>query len=123
MKFYEYAKCSTCVKARKYLQARGARFTTIPIIEQPPSIAEITRMLDHLKTQGRGLKDLFNTSGGAYRELAISDKLKAGLTEKEALKLLSQNGKLIKRPFLLTDDNGTVGFRTETWDRILKKSC
>lgn len=77
-------------------------------------------MLEYLKKDGGTFKNLFNTSGVQYRELKISDKIKAGMTEAEAIKLLSQNGKLIKRPFLLGADNGTVGFKQDVWTRLLK---
>ena len=76
-------------------------------------------MLDYLKASGKSLKNLFNTSGVQYRTLAVSDKLKAGMTESDALKLLSQNGKLIKRPFLLTAENGVVGFDPEVWKKLV----
>lgn len=75
-------------------------------------------MLDHLKAAGFGLNRLFNTSGEQYRLLGMSEKIKAGISESEAFKLLSQNGKLVKRPFLLTAKSGTVGFRAEEWDEI-----
>ena len=75
-------------------------------------------MLDYLKAAGFSLNRLFNTSGEQYRALGVSEKLKAGMTESEAFKLLSQNGKLVKRPFLLTSKNGTVGFSAEVWDEI-----
>ncbi len=76
-------------------------------------------MLGYLKKEGSSFKNLFNTSGLQYRELKISDKIKAGMTEDEAITLLSKNGKLIKRPFLLTDKNGVVGFKQEAWKELL----
>ena len=75
-------------------------------------------MLDYLKAEGKGLSRLFNTSGEQYRLLGMSEKLKAGMSESEALKLLSQNGKLVKRPFVLTGKNGTVGFSAEVWEEL-----
>lgn len=75
-------------------------------------------MLAHLKERGQGLKNLFNTSGEMYRELKIADRLRDGLTEKEAIDLLAQNGKLIKRPFVLSEKSGTVGFKSEVWEEI-----
>lgn len=82
-------------------------------------MAELKKMLQYLKEDGGSIKNLFNTSGQVYRELKISDKLKTGMTEAEALKLLSENGKLIKRPFLLTDTGGVVGFKPEAWTPLL----
>lgn len=120
MKIYEYAGCSTCKQALKYLDAKGAKYERVAIVDNPPSLKELKQMLTHLETAGGSFKNLFNTSGVQYRELGIADKIKSGMTESEALKLLSQNGKLIKRPFLLTDKGGTVGFKQEAWERLLK---
>jgi arsenate reductase len=119
VKVYEYQNCSTCKKALKFLDSKHIKFDKIAIVDQPPSLTELKLMLTHLKERGDGLKQLFNTSGQQYRELGVSEKLKAGMTEAEALKLLSANGKLIKRPFLLTDKCGTVGFDEAAWIKIL----
>lgn len=82
-------------------------------------------MLELIKADGGGLKNLFNTSGVQYREMQISDKIKAGLTEADAIKLLAQNGKLIKRPFVLIDQNGkksgTVGYDEKRWASLLPR--
>src|SRR5579862_3770109 len=102
-KVYEYKNCSTCQKALKYLDAKNKKYERIPIVEQPPTAAELKKMLGYLKADGGSLKNLFNTSGQQYRELKISDKIKDGMTEEQAIALLAKNGKLIKRPFLLTD--------------------
>jgi arsenate reductase len=75
-------------------------------------------MLSLLEARGGSFKNLFNTSGQVYREQKIGDKLKAGLTKDEALKLLGANGKLIKRPFVLTANSGAVGFKPDEWDEI-----
>jgi arsenate reductase len=120
VKVYEYKNCSTCQKAMKYLSAKGVSFESVPIVETPPSLKELKQMLGYLKESGKSFKNLFNTSGVQYRELKISEKIKNGLSEDEALKLLSQNGKLIKRPFLLTDKGGTVGFQSDEWATLLK---
>ena len=117
-KVYEYSNCSTCKKALKFLTDKKISFEKIAIVEQPPTIKELKKMLGHLEKAGGSLKNLFNTSGQVYREMEISEKLKAGMSEDEALKLLSQNGKLIKRPFLLTSESGTVGFKEETWKKL-----
>ena len=121
IKVYEFKNCSTCQKALKFLDAKKIAYEKIPIVEQPPSLAELKKMLDYLKAEGETFKKLFNTSGVQYRELNISEKIKAGLTEKEALDLLSKNGKLIKRPFLLTETTGTVGFKEDQWKKLLQK--
>ncbi len=76
-------------------------------------------MVTYLKERGSDFKKLFNTSGVLYREMKIAEKLKSGMTEAEALKLLSANGKLIKRPFILTEKSGTVGFNETEWKKLL----
>lgn len=119
MKVYEYKACSTCVKALKYLDKKNVNYEKIPIVEQPPTMTELKKMLGYLEEAGGTFKNLFNTSGLQYRELKISDKIKAGMTEEEAIKLLSKNGKLIKRPFLLTKNSGTVGFREDIWKKLI----
>lgn len=116
---YEYQKCSTCQKALKFLDARKVAYNRVPIVDQPPSEKELKQMLGFLKARGGSFKNLFNTSGEKYRELKISDQIKAGMSESEALKLLASNGRLIKRPFLLTGDNGTVGFKEDEWKELL----
>lgn len=121
IKVYEYAKCSTCQKALKFLDSKKVSYDKVAIVDQPPTLSELKQMLKYLKADGGSFKNLFNTSGVQYRELNISDKIKNGLTEDEALKLLSQNGKLIKRPFLLTDATGTVGFQDEKWKKIIAR--
>ena len=119
-KVYEYANCDTCRKALKYLDSKKVDYERLPIVDQPPTSAELARMLELLKKDGGTFKNLFNTSGVQYRELGISDKIKAGMTEAEALKLLAKNGKLIKRPFLLTANGGTVGFKQDVWAKLFK---
>lgn len=116
---YEYKKCSTCQKAVKLLESLDVKFERIPIIEQPPSEKELKKMLGFIKKRGGSFKNLFNTSGEHYRELKIGDKIKAGLSEEDALKLLASNGRLIKRPFLLTENEGLVGFKEEEWRRLI----
>jgi len=115
LKIYEYKNCSTCKNALKFLEKRGVSFTSVPIVDQPPTISELKRMLAFLEKEGGSLKNLFNTSGEQYRELGVAEKLKAGMSESEALQLLSKNGKLIKRPFVISETEGVVGFKEELW--------
>jgi len=96
----------------KWLQARDLEFTEIPIREQPPTKAELKRML---AIYDGDLKRLFNTSGGDYRELKLGEKLPA-MSEIEALDLLATSGNLVKRPFLLTEKAGLVGFKEPEWE-------
>lgn len=120
LKIYEYKNCDTCRKALQFLEQKEIEYKKLPIVEQPPSLSELEKMLAFVKADGGSIKNLFNTSGVQYRELAISQKIKDGLTEKEALKLLSENGKLIKRPFLFAQNYGLVGFKKEAWEKQLK---
>lgn len=114
LKMYEYAKCSTCRKAQKYLDAKGVDYTLAPIRETPPTKAELKKML----AITGNIKKLFNISGQDYRALGIKDKL-SGMSESQALDLLASNGNLIKRPFILKGENGAVGFDEEEWDRLV----
>jgi arsenate reductase (glutaredoxin) len=111
MKVYVYEKCSTCVKALAYLRSTGRAFEELPIREQPPTKAELRTML---KIYGGRLGRLFNTSGKDYRELGLGKKLES-MDEDKALDLLSKNGNLVKRPFLLAGNTGAVGFNLEEW--------
>lgn len=113
-KIYEYANCSTCKKALKFLESKKVKFEQVPIVEKPPSQAELKAMLQHL---GGDFKKLFNTSGLLYREMGLSDKIKK-MTADEAIKLLAQHGKLIKRPFLLGTKIGLVGFKETEWKKL-----
>ena len=115
MKLYHYPKCSTCRKAIKYLESNGLTYEKIDIVENPPSQAELKRMLGHL---GGEVKKLFNTSGEVYRKMSLKDKV-ANMKTVDAVRLLAQNGKLIKRPFLLTRHSGVVGFKEIEWQELL----
>lgn len=111
---YEYSKCSTCRNALKFLDRNNVAYEKIPIVETPPTKAELRKML---AAQGGNLKKLFNTSGEVYREMKIGAKI-ASMSEAEAIDLLASNGKLIKRPFVLADDIGLVGFKEDDWKKV-----
>ena len=112
---YAYAKCQSCQKAIKWLEARRIPHSVVPIREQPPKPAELKAMIKHVDGDiGR----LFNRSGSDYRTLGLSDKLK-DMPEAEAIKLLAANGNLVKRPFVLTTRVGLVGFDPATWAKAL----
>ena len=119
IKIYEYAGCSTCRKALKYLDARNRKYEKVGIVEQPPTVSELKKMLGYLEARGKTFRNLFNTSGEQYRALKIGERIKAGMTAEEAIALLSKNGKLIKRPFLLTEKGGATGFQAEAWDELV----
>ena len=107
---YGYEKCSTCRRALKFLDSRGISYESVPIVERPPSLAELKTM----RAFTGDLKRLFNTSGQLYREMGLGEKLKT-MSEGEALALLSKHGKLVKRPFVLLRDRGLLGFREDEW--------
>jgi arsenate reductase len=111
---YVYDKCSTCRNALKWLDANGVAYRTKPIREQPPSAAELERMLE---AQGGELRRLFNTSGKDYREAKLGQRLPT-LSKAEAFKLLRANGNLVKRPFVV-GDAALVGFRPDEWKKAL----
>jgi len=115
MKLYQYPNCSTCRKAIKYLDAKGFQFESIDITVQPPTKAELATMLS---SYSGDIRKLFNTSGLQYRELNMKEKL-PGMSNDEAIELLSGNGKLIKRPFLLKGDKGIVAFKEELWSEFV----
>lgn len=117
MKLYTYKNCGTCRKAVKYLESRGVEIEAIPIREQPPSKAELKKML---KIYGGEIRKLFNSSGQDYRALDMKTRLPS-MSVAEAIKLLSENGNLVKRPFLLTEDSGGVGFKESDWESLFKK--
>ena len=114
LKIYAYKNCDTCRKAIRYLEGRKVRFEVIPIREQPPTFDELVKMLRVYKGE---LRRLFNTSGQDYKAMDLKSKLPT-LSEKEALDLLTQNGNLVKRPFLLTDSGGAVGFKEDEWKAL-----
>ena len=120
LKLYEYKTCSTCQKAIKFLEAHEIRFERISIVDQPPSLPELKKMLEFIKAEGGTFKKLFNTSGLLYRDMKMAEKLEKGMTEKEALDLLAKHGKMIKRPFLLSPRGGVVGFQQEAWSQLLQ---
>ena len=114
LKIYEYKKCSTCRKATKYLDSRSISYTQIPIRETPPNMAELKIML---QLYDGDIKKLFNRSGGDYREMNLKDKLDE-MTTHQALKLMQQNGNLVKRPFAISGSKGIVGFKEDEWNSL-----
>lgn len=113
MKLYIYPKCSTCQKALRFLEKKNLRVEIVEIQKQPPSVEELTLMLTYQKGS---LKKLFNTSGIQYREKNLSQKLPQ-MSVPDALELLSQNGMLVKRPFLLGENFGLLGFNESEWSQ------
>jgi len=112
MKFYSYNKCGTCRKAKKYLEDNEIAFKEFDITETPPPKTVLKKAIKE-----KGLKKLFNTSGVVYKEMKLKDKTPT-MSEKEALELLSSNGKLVKRPVAVDGDRITVGFQPEEYDSV-----
>lgn len=112
---YQYPKCSTCRKALKWLDAKGIEYKSIDIVSAPPSRATLSRAL---KQSGQGLRALFNTSGESYRAGGYKDKL-PNMSEADALRDLAADGKLIKRPLLIGEEQVLVGFDEKAWASAL----
>ncbi|MGN0141124.1 MAG: arsenate reductase family protein [Roseburia sp.] len=115
MLFIEYPKCSTCQKAKKWLDAKGAVYTDRHIKEENPTVEELK---EWHKKSGLPLKKFFNTSGLLYKELQLKDKLPA-MSEEEQYVLLASDGMLVKRPILVTENAVLVGFKEDAWREIL----
>ncbi|WP_041138125.1 arsenate reductase family protein [Beduini massiliensis] len=116
MLFIEYPKCSTCQKAKKFLINHGADFDDRHIVENTPIAAELKQWIER---SGLPTKRFFNTSGNVYKEMNLKEKVDL-LTIDEACELLSQNGMLIKRPLLITEDTVLVGFKESEYEMIIK---
>ena len=117
MKFICYPKCSTCQKAKKWLDEQGVEYTERHIVENNPTYDELKEW--YMKS-GLPLKKFFNTSGLLYKEMNLKEKLPT-MSEDEQLKLLATNGMLVKRPLALKEDLVLVGFKETEWTDLLKK--
>lgn len=111
-----YRKCSTCLKALKWLDASGIEYVERPIKEENPSYDELKKWYE---TSGLPLKKFFNTSGKLYKEMQLKDKLPT-MTDEEQLKLLSTDGMLVKRPLVIGDNFVITGFKEAEWEEKLK---
>lgn len=114
--FVNYPKCSTCIKARKWLEENGVEFESRHIVENNPTKEELKKWID---LSGQPIKRFFNTSGILYREMNLKERV-AKDSEDELLDILSTNGMLIKRPLLIGKDMVLIGFKEKEWE-ILKK--
>ena len=117
MLFIQYAKCTTCQKAKKWLDANGVVYTDRPIKEKNPTADELR--LWHEKS-GLPLRRFFNTSGLLYKQMALKDKLPE-MTEDEMIALLASDGMLVKRPLLVGGDFVLVGFKETEWTKAIRK--
>lgn len=112
--FLEYPRCTTCKKAKAWLEQAGVDFVDRHIVEDNPTAEELKKW--HEKS-GLPLKRFFNTSGLVYKDLQLKDKLPA-MSEEEQLQLLATNGMLVKRPLVVGEDFVLVGFKETEWERL-----
>ena len=115
MQFICYPKCSTCQKARKWLEENHLEFTERHIVEENPSYEELK---EWYAESGLPLKKFFNTSGILYKEMQLKDKLPT-MSEEEQLKLLATNGMLVKRPLIVNGNIILTGFKEAEWEKAL----
>ena len=112
MLFIEYPKCSTCQKAKKWLEEHNIEYTERHIVENNPSYDELKSWYEK---SGLPMKKFFNTSGMLYKEMQLKDKL-LSMSEEEQLQLLATNGMLVKRPLVVCEDKVLVGFKEAEWE-------
>ena len=115
MLFVEYPKCSTCQKAKKWLDEHGIAYEDRHIVEINPTYEELK---DWYGRSGLPLKKFFNTSGMLYKEMKLKDKLPT-MSEDEQLQLLATNGMLVKRPVIVDGDTVFTGFKAAEWEEKL----
>lgn len=115
MLFVEYPKCSTCKKAKAWLDAHKAVYDDRHIVEQNPTVQELA---EWQARSGLPLKRFFNTSGLKYKELGLAVRLPE-MTQEEQLALLASDGMLVKRPLLVGEDFVLAGFREAEWEKAL----
>ena len=114
--FIEYPKCSTCRKAKKWLDEHGIDYIDRHIVEDNPTAEELAAWQER---SGLPVRRFFNTSGMRYRELGIKAKLDAGMSDEDAFALLATDGMLVKRPLVIADDAVLVSFREPAWEQAL----
>lgn len=112
--FIQYPKCSTCQKAKKWLEENNIEFEERNIVTKTPTIEELTKWI---QKSGQDIKKWFNTSGLKYKELNLKDKL-PNMTDKEKINLLASDGMLIKRPLLISEKGIVIGFKEEKWNDL-----
>lgn len=118
MLFIEYPKCSTCQKAKKWLDENSVEYIDRHIIENNPTYEELKQWYEK---SGLPLKRFFNTSGMLYKSMNLKEKLQ-NMSEEEQLKLLSTDGMLVKRPLIISDDVILTGFREKEWaEKLIEK--
>ena len=113
--FIEYPKCSTCRKAKKFLDDNNIKYTDRNIVTDNPTKEELKKFLE---ISGKDIKTLFNPSGNLYKGLHLKDKL-PNMTLDEKLELLSTDGMLVKRPLLVSDNFVLTGFKEDIWKEVI----
>lgn len=114
--FIQYPKCTTCIKAKKWLQENNVDFEDRHIVENNPRKEELKAWFEK---SGLPINKFFNTSGKLYKEMNLKDKVKTS-SEEELLEILSSNGMIVKRPIVVGEDFVLVGFKEEQWEEKLK---
>ncbi|QOY60398.1 arsenate reductase family protein [Thermophilibacter immobilis] len=114
--FVEYPKCSTCRRAKAWLDARGIAYENRDIVKESPTASELSAWQAR---SGLPVRRFFNASGRLYRERNLKARLDAGVSDEEAFSLLSEDGMLVKRPIVVGSDFVLVGFREDEWERAL----
>lgn len=114
--FLCYPKCTTCMKARKYLDDNSIAYTLRHIKDENPTVEELR---EWHRLSGLPLKKLFNTSGILYKEMSLKDRL-PNMSEEEQLELLATDGMLVKRPMLIEEDKVLIGFKEDAWREALR---
>lgn len=112
--FLQYPACSTCQKAKKWLTENNIEYTNRLIVEDNPTIEELKAWIP---LSGLPVRKFFNTSGLVYKELNLKDKLLT-MSEEEQIALLATNGKLVKRPLVVTNNFVLVGFKPAEWEKL-----
>ena len=112
--FIEYPKCSTCQKAKKWLEANKIVFEDRHIVVNNPTKEELQKWI---KESGKEIKKWFNTSGLKYKELNLKERVQ-NMTEAEKIEVLASDGMLVKRPILISDKGVLIGFKEEEWKKI-----
>jgi len=113
--FIEYPKCTTCQKAKKWLEENKIEFVDRHIVSENPTVEELKEWIEK---SGLEIKRWFNTSGLKYKELNLKEKL-LKMTEEEKIELLASDGMIVKRPILITKKGVYVGFKEEEWKKIV----
>lgn len=115
--FIEYPKCSTCKKAKKWLETNNINFEDRDIVEETPTVEELEKWI---KLSGKEIKKFFNTSGLKYKELNLKEKI-PNMEDSEKIQLLASDGMLIKRPLLILKDTVLIGFKENEWKEYFNK--